>query len=74
MNEASDPAAFAQLLLDRAGATGTVWMVWAPGYRTFEDKCQGILGNLDLARRNNTRPVKLPRNFEKPGLIRFLPG
>lgn len=74
VNEAADPAAFAQLLLDRAGSTGTVWMVWAPGYRTFEDKCQGILGNLDLARRNNTRPVKLPKNFEKPGLIRFLPN
>jgi mannosyltransferase len=72
-NKAADPTAFANLLLDRAGRTGTVWVVWAPGYRTFKDKCQGILGTLDLARRDNTRPVKLPKNFEHPGLIRFPP-
>jgi len=74
VNEAGDPEQFAQMLLSRAGPTHTVWVVWAPGYRTFEDKCQGLLGNLDLARRDNTRPVKLPKNFEKPALIRFLPG
>jgi len=73
VNEAADPEPFARMLLDRAGPTGTVWVVWAPGYRTFEDKCQGLLGNLDLARRDNTRPVKLPKNFEKPALIRFPP-
>ncbi len=73
VNEAADPEAFANMLLDRAGPTGTVWVVWSPGYRTFEDKCQGMLANLDLARRDNTRPVKLPRNFEHPGLIRFPP-
>jgi mannosyltransferase len=74
VNKAGDPEAFAQMLLDRAGPTHTVWVVWAPGYRTFKDKCQGILGNLDLARRDNTRPVKLPKNFEKPALIKFLPS
>lgn len=70
-NEAADPELFAQMLLDRAGPDHSVWVVWAPGYRTFEDKCQGLLANLDLARRENTRPVRLPRNFEKPALIRF---
>jgi hypothetical protein len=73
VNEAADPELFAQMLLARAGPDHTVWVVWAPGYRTFEDKCQGLLANLDLARRENTRPVKLPKNFEKPGLIRFPP-
>lgn len=73
ISEAADPEPFAQMLLDLAGPDHTVWVVWAPGYRTFEDKCQGILGNLDLARRQNTRPVKLPKNFEKPALIRFPP-
>jgi hypothetical protein len=72
-NEAADPEAFAHMLLDRAGPAHTVWVVWAPGYRTFEDKCQGMLANLDLARRQNTRPVKLPKNFEKAALIRFPP-
>ncbi len=73
VNKAGDPAAFAQMLLDRAGPTHTVWVVWAPGYRTFKDRCQGLLAHLDLARRVNTRPVKLPKNFEKPALIRFPP-
>jgi len=73
VNEAAEPEPFARMLLDRAGSTGTIWVVWAPGYRTFEDKCQGVLGNLDLARRDNTRPVRLPKNFEKPALIRFPP-
>jgi len=74
VNAAGQPAQFAQLLLDRAGPAHTVWVVWAPGYRTYKDKCQGILGALDLARRNNTRPVKLPKTFEHPGLIRFPPA
>ena len=74
VNKAGDPDAFARMLLERAGPTHTVWVVWAPGYRTFKDKCQGVLGHLDLARRNNTRPVKLPKNFEHPGLIRFPPS
>jgi len=74
VNAAGDPAAFARALLERAGPAGTVWVVWAPGYRTFKDKCQGVLGNLDLARRNNSRPVKLPKDFEHPGLIRFPPN
>jgi mannosyltransferase len=73
VNDAAEPEPFARMLLDRAGPTHTVWVVWAPGYRTFEDKCQGLLANLDLARRTNTRPVKLPKNFEKPALIRFPP-
>ena len=74
VNEAADPEPFARMLLERAGPTNSVWVVWAPGYRTFEAKCQGLLANLDLARRTNTRPVKLPsKSFEKPGLIRFPP-
>jgi len=74
VNKAGQPAPFAQLLLDRAGPTHTVWVVWAPGYRTYKDKCQGVLGALDLVRRDNTRPVKLPKNFEHPGLVRFPPA
>ncbi|MDQ4069622.1 MAG: hypothetical protein M3203_09180, partial [Actinomycetota bacterium] len=72
--KAADPEEFAAMLLDRAGPTGTVWVVWSPGYHPFKDKCQGLLANLDLARRTNDRPVKLPtKNFEHPGLIRFPP-
>jgi hypothetical protein len=73
VNKAADPAAFAQMLLDRAGPTHTIWVVWAPGYRTFKDKCQGMLAHLDLARRDNTHPIKLPKDFEHPALMRFPP-
>ena len=73
VTEAAEPTPFAEMLLERAGPEHSIWVVWAPGYRTYKDKCQGILGTLDIARRNNTRVVKLPRNFEKPALIRF-PG
>ena len=73
VNKAADPAAFAQMLLDRAGPIHTIWVVWAPGYRTFKDKCQGMLAHLDLARRDNTHPIKLPKDFEHPALMRFPP-
>ncbi|HEX3621608.1 MAG TPA: glycosyltransferase family 39 protein [Acidimicrobiales bacterium] len=74
VNAAADPTAFARMLLTRAGPTHTVWVVWAPGYRTFKDKCQGMLATLDLARRDNTHPIKLPKDFEHPALMRFPPS
>ena len=74
VNEAGDPAPFAGMLVDRAGPTGTVWLVWAPGYRTYKDKCAALIGELDELRPDNTRVVKLPSTFEKPGLVRFAPS
>ena len=73
-NEPAEPAPFAQMLVDRAGPDGTVWLVWAPGYRTYKAKCPAMIGELDELRPNNTRAVKLPSNFEKPGLVRFDPN
>ncbi len=75
VNEAADPTPFAGMLVDRAGPGGTVWLVWAPGYRTYEDKCLALIGELDELRPDNERVVKLPkRNFEKPALVRFAPS
>ena len=73
VNEAADPTPFAGMLVERAGPAGTVWLVWAPGYRTYEDKCLALIGELDELRSDNTRVVKLPNTFEKPGLVRFAP-
>lgn len=47
--KASNPTAFAEFLDAEAGDSRQVWMVWAPGYRTFKNFCQIIdrdLGDL----------------------------
>jgi len=75
VNKAGGPAAFANLLLDRAGPASDVWFVWAPGYRTVGGKCQNIIDVLDNARPDNRRLVKVStRYFERPGLVRFRPA
>jgi hypothetical protein len=71
VNRAAQHAPFAQMVLQRAG-TRTIWVVWAPGYQTFKTKCERLLDDFREARPDNARVVKLPRNFEKPGLVRYL--
>jgi hypothetical protein len=72
VNKAAVPADFAQMLVDRAGPAHEIFVVWAPGYRTFKAKCQALLSELDERRPINDRPVKLPtRYFERPGVMRF---
>ncbi|MGH9276503.1 MAG: glycosyltransferase family 39 protein [Acidimicrobiales bacterium] len=71
-SKAADPAAFAEMLIERAGPAHEVFVVWAPGYRTFKAKCQALLSELDELRPISDRPVKVStRYFERPGLIRF---
>ena len=50
---------FAQMLVDRAGPDHAVWVVWAPGYRTFGTKCQGLLTDLRQLRPDERRVVKV---------------
>ncbi len=70
-NEAASPADFARMLIDRAGPRD-IWLVWAPGYRTFKAKCQALLSELHDIRRDNTRVVKVStKYFERPGLAHF---
>ena len=74
-NRATATAPFAAMLLQRAGPEHTVWVVWAPGYRTFGTKCQGLLADLRQARPLERRVVKVPTNtFERPGLVRYRPN
>jgi len=74
-NKAAATAPFARMLLDRAGPEGTVWVVWAPSYRTFGTKCQSLLTDLRLARPQERRVVKVSTNtFERPGLVQYPPN
>jgi len=74
-NRAAKAAPFAQLLLERAGADHTIWLVWSPGYRTFGTKCSAMADLLEEARPEMTRRVKVAtRYFEHPGLIQFEPS
>jgi len=68
---ATDVRAFAKRVLDRAG-DATVWLVSAPGYRSFEERCEGLAGVL-----GETRPgvgVVTPQFFqfyETMGLTKY---
>ena len=74
-NQAAATAPFARMLLDRAGPDGSVWVVWAPGYRTFGTKCQGLLTDLPPARPQERRVVSVSTtNFERPGLVQYPPS
>ncbi|MEA2717229.1 MAG: hypothetical protein QOI99_1546, partial [Actinomycetota bacterium] len=65
---------FAQMLLDRAGPDRSVWVVWAPGYRTFGTKCQALLTALRQARPEERRVVNVAtKTFERPGLVQYPP-
>jgi hypothetical protein len=56
-NRASDPAAFAQDLLARAGSH-QIYLVWQTSYKTFEGKCDGLYDHLAAARPGSTTVVK----------------
>lgn len=40
-NAAADPELLAAELLDRAG-DGTIWLVWMPGYATYDQRCESV--------------------------------
>lgn len=75
VNTAAQPQPFTDMLLDRAGPHGTVWLVWSAGYRTFANKCIKMLAELEAARPEASRVIVLPsRGFEKVALARFPPS
>lgn len=74
-NESASTAEFTQMLLDRAGPDHTIWVVWAPGYKTFGTRCELLIDRLTKVRPDMDRVVKLSRRaLERPGLVRFRPG
>ncbi len=75
VNQAATTAPFARMLLDRAGPGQSVWVVWAPGYRTFGTKCQALLTDLKQARPQERRVLNVSTtNFERPGLVQYPPS
>lgn len=49
-NRAADPQAIAQQILDRAGPSHRVFLVWSGSYATFEGQCEALLEALADAR------------------------
>lgn len=73
-NQAGKSVPFAKMLVDRAGPDHDVWLVWAPGYRTYKAKCQALVSDLEKLRPAISRPVPLATSyFEKAGLVRYQP-
>lgn len=71
-NHAATTAPFAQMLLERAGPSHVIWLVWSPNYRTFGSKCTALGDRLQLARPDMKRLLKIKtKYFEHPGLIRY---
>lgn len=69
-NEAASPLAFARQVLDLAGDE-PIWVVRAPGYRTFGSKCERLIEYLEDARTDALEVVpSLGRYFEQPGVVR----
>lgn len=75
VNRAASTAAFARMLDERAGPANAVWIVWAPGYKTYGTKCQNLVERLGEARPDYERVVTIStRYFERPGLVHFPPA
>jgi hypothetical protein len=49
-NREADPVAYVDLLLARAGPTGTVWLLWNGQYRHLEGQCESVATELAVRR------------------------
>jgi len=71
-NEAGDPKAFAALL-DKDAGQHTVWIVWAPGYRTLDIKCELLADAEKQLRPGGTPVVVQAATFEHAWLYQYGP-
>jgi 4-amino-4-deoxy-L-arabinose transferase-like glycosyltransferase len=71
-NRAADPDTFATETDARAGDAG-VWLVWSPGYRTYDDKCERLVAALAARRGTADTVVASDDTFEHMNLVRFGP-
>ena len=69
-NRAADPVAFAEDVLRQTGR-GTVWLVWASGYRTFSDDCSVLRDELEEARPEQRNVKRKARYFERMMLTSY---
>jgi hypothetical protein len=73
-NRASHSLPFAHDLVRRAGDR-TIYLVWAPSYRTYGTRCQALSTNLSKLRPHMRRVVTLKNIYdERMGLIEFRAG
>jgi hypothetical protein len=70
------PGLAARELVNLAGPTHQIWLVWQPGYRTFGRDCQELRDSLLALRPNFTQPVRSDpgRYYEHESLDRFTPS
>jgi hypothetical protein len=71
-NEASDPQAFVDAVLERAEGH-TIWLAWSPEFVTLETQCNDVRTLLAQARPGNTPSVQADSDtfFENANLHRF---
>ncbi len=68
---------YAQELVNEAGAGHRVWLVWAPGYQGFSNKCEQIVNELTAASGNQSKTwiVENPNVYYEPmNLQEFTPS
>ena len=71
-NEAADPVAYADDLL-RRHPRGSIWLVVAGGYKTYEDRCEELAERLRSARAEEPLVRSRNRYGERSSLVRFAP-
>lgn len=69
-NAAGDPEQFASDAINRA-AGSDVWLVFAPGYRTYGLKCEQLINALQARLGPQHWIVPVGKFFEHMGLVRF---
>ncbi len=72
--KAANPTTFARRLYELSHGRSQIWVVWAPGYLPFGDKCQEIIQYLqDSPQLEWKQVLTTGRFFEGMGLFRFTP-
>ena len=73
--DAVNPARFAQALLQRAGTSNSIWLVYSSGSTLTDVKCTGVADALALSRPQRERLIEPDAYFfEHQGLYKFAPG
>jgi mannosyltransferase len=73
----TNAVSYAQGLVNEAGAGHRVWLVWAPGYQGFSNKCEQIVNELTAASGNQSKTwiVQNPNVYYEPmNLQEFTPS
>ena len=73
-NRETDPVKVAQTVAERA-AGHQIFVVWQPGYHTFENQCESFYASLSAARPGATTLVVAgaATDFYEPGAVSLLP-